>query len=178
MPNRFVILVVEDDEHDQLFIRTALLKHLPSNSLIFTVNHARQAIAYLMAEGQYSDRVAFPFPTLIVTDLKMPVSDGFDLLDHRRANPQWITIPTVVLSSSTDPDDIRTAYLLGASSYHQKPQSFENLCTLAATIVSYWLSSLVPEVDVFGRQVLTRSEGKLGQRFPQAPLTDQKRIGE
>ena len=68
-----------------------------------------EAIDYMTGEGKYSDRGKYPYPTFIMTDLKMPRADGFAVLEHLKANPAWATIPAVVLSASTDPDDIRTS---------------------------------------------------------------------
>ena len=61
-----------------------------------------------------------PYP-LVTTDLKMPGIDGFAILADLRDNPDRAITPTIVLSASSDPDDIRLAYQLGANSYIVKP---------------------------------------------------------
>jgi CheY-like chemotaxis protein len=121
----------------------------------------------MMGEGKYSDRKKFVYPTFIITDLKMPVADGFAVLEFLKGNPEWRVIPTVVLSASADLDDIKKSYMLGASSYHVKPQQQEDLRKQLEIINAYWMTCQVPEVDVTGKQVRTDSEGKLGERFPQ-----------
>ena len=135
-----------------------------------------EAIAYMMGESHYSDRLKYPYPSFITTDLKMPGADGFAVLEHLKANPAWAIIPTVVLSSSEDPDDIRTAYLLGASSYHVKPTTFDELQSQLRIIYDYWMICRVPEVGPNGMQVRTISKGKLGERFPQPRESSQKRV--
>ena len=60
-------------------------------------------------------------------DLKMPRADGFTVLQHLKQNPEWAIIPTVVFSTSSDLDDIKKSYMLGASSYHVKPTTMEEL---------------------------------------------------
>ena len=161
------ILVVEDDPNDQFLIEKAFRK-IGVTDPIQVVGDGAEAIAYMMGEGKYSDRKKFAYPTFVMTDLKMPRVDGFAVLEFLKGNPEWAVIPTIVLSASSDPDDIKKSYMLGASSYHVKPQSAEELRNQLAVINAYWMTCQVPEVDVTGKQLRTNSEGKLGERFPQA----------
>ena len=119
-----------------------------------------------MGEGKFSDRKKFPYPTFVVTDLKMPGEDGFAVLDFLKQNPEWAVIPTIVLSGSSDPDDISIAYMLGASSYHVKPGTNAEMTRMISALSTYWLNCEVPEVDSSGRQLRTEGFGKLGERFP------------
>ncbi|HYG36549.1 MAG TPA: response regulator [Clostridia bacterium] len=168
------ILVVEDDPNDQMFIVEAFRTNGVHNP-IHVVNNGSEAIAYLMGEGSYGDRQQFAYPTFIMTDLKMPGADGFAVLEHIKHNPEWTVIPTVVLSASADPDDIKKAYLLGASCYHQKPESFAGLRQQLKILHDYWMTCKIPEVDITGKQLPTESQGKLGERFPQPSGGKQQR---
>jgi len=168
------ILVIEDDPGDQELILEAFRSN-GINTTIHVLNNGNEAIAYLMGEGQYADREKFGYPTFIMTDLQMPVADGFAVLQQPKSNPEWAIIPTVVLTSSADPDDIKKSYMLGAGCYHQKPQSMAELRNLIKILHDYWMTCEVPEVDVTGRQVATQSKGKLGQRFPQPSGGEQRR---
>jgi CheY-like chemotaxis protein len=161
------ILVVDDDPNDLIFIERAF-RAIGVTDPVHTVSGGEEAIAYMMGEGKYSDRSKYAYPTFITTDLKMPQADGFAVLEHLRNNPEWAVIPTVVLTSSRDLDDIKKSYMLGASSYHVKPHSAEGLREQLSVINAYWVTCQVPEVDTTGKQVRTDSEGKLGERFPQA----------
>ena len=161
------ILVVDDDPNDLVFIEKAF-RWIGVKDPIHTVTGGREAIAYMLGEGQYADRSSFAYPTFITTDLKMPEADGFAVLEHLQQNPEWAIIPTVVLTSSCDLDDIKKAYMLGASSDHIKPGTPELLRQLLRTVHDYWLTCEVPQVDSTGRQLRTASEGKLGERFSQA----------
>jgi CheY-like chemotaxis protein len=161
------ILVVDDDPNDLIFIERAF-RAIGVTDPVHTVSGGEEAIAYMMGEGKYSDRSKYAYPTFITTDLKMPQADGFAVLEHLRNNPEWAVIPTVVLTSSRDLDDIKKSYMLGASSYHVKPGSTEALRHQLKVLHDYWVTCEVPEVDSTGRQLRTSSEGKLGERFPQA----------
>ena len=159
-------MVVDDDPNDLIFIERAF-RAIGVKSPIHTVTGGREAIAYMMGEGKFADRAAYAYPTFITTDLKMPEADGFAVLEHLKNNPEWAVIPTVVLTSSRDPDDIKKAYMLGASSYHVKPSSTEDLRHQLKVLHDYWVTCEVPEVDSTGRQLRTDSAGKLGERFVQ-----------
>jgi CheY-like chemotaxis protein len=160
-------MVVDDDPNDLLFIEKAF-RSIGVKDPIHTINGGLEAIAYMMGEGKYAERNAYAYPTFISTDLKMPGADGFAVLEHLKHNPEWAVIPTVVLTSSRDLDDIKKAYMLGASSYHVKPASQEELRHQLRVLHEYWMTCQVPEVDSTGRQLRTDSKGKLGERFGQA----------
>jgi CheY-like chemotaxis protein len=160
-------LIVEDDPNDQLMLRNGFQK-IGVTTRLFILNNGLEAIAYMMGEGKYSKRDLYPYPTFIITDLRMPGADGFAVLEFLKANPEWAVIPTVVISGSNDLDDIKKTYMLGASSYHVKPNTSSGLTHLLIVLYAYWMTCEVPEVDSTGRQVHTGSKGKLGERFPQA----------
>lgn len=161
------VMVVEDDPNDQFLIEHAF-REIGVTDPIHYVGDGAEAIAYMMGEGKYSDREKFAYPTFIITDLKMPGTDGFAVLEFLKSNPQWKVIPTIVSSASSDLDDIKKSYMLGASSYHIKPNTAEELRQQLAVINAYWMTCQVPQVDITGRQLHTNSHGKLGERFPQA----------
>jgi CheY-like chemotaxis protein len=168
------IMVVEDDPNDQVLIERAF-RAVGVTNPIQVVTDGAEAIAYMMGEGKYSDRQKYAYPTFVITDLKMPRNDGFAVLEFLKSNPEWKVIPTIVLSASSDLDDIKKAYMLGASSYHIKPQSPDGLREQLKIINAYWITCQVPEVDVTGKQLLTDSEGKLGERFPQVGVSDNRK---
>ena len=158
------ILIVEDDPNDQVLLEGAF-RWIGVKDPIHTVNGGREAIAYMTGAGKFSDRNLYPYPTFITIDLKMPGRDGFAVLEHLKNHPEWAIVPTVVLTSSRDLDDIKKAYTLGASSYHVKPNSLDDLRQQLKVLHDYWMTCEVPEVDSTGHQLPTESGGKLGERF-------------
>ena len=160
------ILLVDDDTHFLMFIEHVMRENGVTTP-IHQAHDGEEAIAYLMGRGEFADRKIHPYPTFIVTDLNMPKADGFAVLQHLRKNPEWAVIPTVVLTSSSDEDDIKKAYLLGASSYHVKPMGLVKLRQLMKTVHDYWMTCECPEVDESGHQLPTSSAGKLGERILQ-----------
>jgi CheY-like chemotaxis protein len=160
------IMIVDDDLNDLVLIEQAF-RNIGVKDPIHLVKGGREAIAYMGGEGKFSDRSQYAYPTFITTDLKMPGADGFAVLEHLQKNPAWAIIPTVVLTASRDLDDIKKAYMLGASSYHVKPNTPEALHQLLKVLHDYWMTCEVPQVDSDGRQLPTDSKGKLGERFAQ-----------
>ena len=126
---------------------------------------ADEAIAYIKGEGKYADRQHYQFPSYIITDLKMFPKDGFHLLEYIKKHPALSIIPVVMLSSSQDTDDIRHAYLLGASSFFTKPADADTLTILLKKIHEYWAECQVPAVDTDGYALMTNSYGKAGDRY-------------
>jgi CheY-like chemotaxis protein len=166
------ILIVDDDPNDQFLIERAF-RTIGVTDPIQAVSDGAEAIQYMMGEGKYADREKFAYPTFVITDLKMPRADGFAVLEFLKGNPQFAIIPTIVLTSSADLDDIKKSYMLGASSYHIKPRNHEELQKQLSVINQYWMTCEVPQVDIHGKQLRTESVGKLGERFAQ-PCDDPK----
>ncbi len=158
------ILLVEDDRDDQILIQAGF-RAIGVMDPLHVVDDGLQAISYTKGEGKYADRTKYPYPTVIMTDLKMPGADGFAVLEYLKSTPDFAIIPTTVFSASEDLDDIKRSYALGASSYHVKSQTTEGLRAQLKILYDYWLTAEVPQIDVTGRQLQTQSKGKLGERF-------------
>ena len=124
------ILLAEDDENDAFLFRAAF-KQAGVPNLVAHVPDGKQAIDYLQGAGIYSDRIRYPLPSLLVTDLKMPNRTGFDLLTWLKTQAQFNQLPTIVLTSSAVESDKQRALELGASSYLVKPSHLEDLVVLA-----------------------------------------------
>ena len=143
MPVEHPFLIIEDDENDILLIKRALRKNgvtLP----IQIVRSGIEALAYLKGEGEFNNRVLFPFPSFIITDVKMPVSGGFDVLAWLKTHPECSVVPVIVLSSSTEEGDIKTAYELGANAYFAKPHDVQDSETLFKMILEFWARAEKP----------------------------------
>lgn len=144
--NTGTILIIEDEEHDVDFLRRAFMRAGITNP-IQVVSDGEQAKAYLQAAGKYSDRKTYPFPRIVITDLKMPHLSGLELLSWIRANPKYRVVPTIVLTSSVSQADVDLAFSCGASAYFVKPVAFGELERLAKIIWDYWRLSLLPGGD-------------------------------
>lgn len=131
------ILLAEDDENDVLILKRALKKAEISNP-IHVVSNGEEVIAYLRAEGKYSNRQQFPFPRFLITDLKMPKMSGMEVLKWLNAHPECSVIPVIVLTSSKEEKDIVEAFRLGANSYMVKPANFDDWLQMVKTTFEFW----------------------------------------
>jgi CheY-like chemotaxis protein len=137
MLQTFNVLVAEDDPNDALLLERAIRKTEVPTPIQF-VRDGEEAIAYLQGTGRYCDRTCFPLPKLIILDLKMPRKMGFDVLAWIRNDPDLWVIPTLVLSSSAQPEDVRQSYRFGANTFFAKPSRFHDLERMIRIIQEYW----------------------------------------
>lgn len=139
----YTILLVEDEENDATLVQMAFRKNNITNPIQW-VTDGVQAIAYLNGEGIYADRKQYPFPEVLILDLKMPRMTGLELLSWVREHPEYRVIPTIIMTSSRQDIDIEKAYSLGANTYMIKPSSFEELAKMVKLAHEYWAVSVKP----------------------------------
>jgi CheY-like chemotaxis protein len=142
--NLLNILVAEDDPNDVALLKMALAR-VNSGHAVFFVSDGCEAINYLRGDGPYADRSKYPFPNVLITDLKMPRCSGLDLLKWLHDHEECGVIPTIVLSNSTLADDIKKSYQLKANTFFKKPADFDGLMNLLRMILGYWFEAHVPE---------------------------------
>ena len=134
--NQFILLA-EDDPNDVLLIQRAFEKAGLQQSLK-VVRDGDEAIEYLSGQGNFSNRERFPIPFLLLLDLKMPATDGFEVLRWVRAEPELKRLLVVVLTSSNLQADVDRAYELGANSYLVKPVEFAQMVNMIQRFEAYW----------------------------------------
>ena len=144
--SKYTILLVDDDENDVLLMRMAFEKSGLPNTIQWASDGA-EAVAYLNGEGAYANRQLYPFPEVLIVDLKMPRMTGIELLTWIRDHPEYRVIPTIILTSSRLDADIQAAYNLGANTYMIKPASLENLAKMVKAVHEYWALSVKPKTN-------------------------------
>src|SRR5262245_10189964 len=115
----FTILMAEDDEDDRLLTDEAF-KLAGLNGKLDFVKYGNELIAYLTQSAKTPPN-STPRPSIILLDLNMPRKDGREVLRELKAHPTWKRIPIIVLTTSSDQEDIDLAYELGANSFVCKP---------------------------------------------------------
>src|SRR5687767_9339564 len=147
MHDGFPVLLVEDSPDDVWLVRRAFTSAGLEHPL-FAVEDGGQAIDYLCGKGQYADRKAFPLPSLVIADLKMPRVDGFQLIKWMRGDTPARIIPIIVMSSSALAQDVNRAYELGANAYMVKPANYLALERLFRTIADFWNAGEKPTTEL------------------------------
>ena len=113
------VLLVDDEESTRMFVHFALKHFVPPVHLHY-LHDGFQAMRYLEGYGLYSDRKAHPFPDLVLLDLKMPLVDGFEVLEWARSQPAFEKLPIVVFTESSYEAHISRALQLGAAGFVTK----------------------------------------------------------
>ena len=131
------ILLAEDNPDDVLLIQRAFQK-AGLGHVLKVVSDGGEAIEYLSGRGIYADREKYPAPFLLLLDLKMPGTDGFEVLQWVRSEPEIRRMLVVVLTSSDLQEDVDRAYELGANSYLVKPVIFDEMVHLLQRFEAYW----------------------------------------
>ena len=123
------ILLIEDDDVDAMFLQKSIAECDPTIEVIRATDGTR-ALQLLKHQT----------PSLILLDLVMPGTHGFDVLRTIRGNSTYATMPVLVCSGSDARDDIVKSYKLGANAYIVKPQSPSKYRAFAQSLNSFWLT--------------------------------------
>jgi len=132
------ILLVEDNMSDAELTIRALKKNNLANKLVH-LEDGQEALDFIFAEGNYSQRKIADTPKLILLDLKMPKINGIQVLQKIKSDERTKKIPVIVLTSSKEDPDIQECYLLGANSYVVKPVQFEKFLDAVSQLGLYWM---------------------------------------
>jgi CheY-like chemotaxis protein len=131
------ILMADDDADDRQLTKEALEEGRLINDVRF-VEHGEELMDYLRKQGQFAPPTEAPRPGLILLDLNMPRKDGRAVLAEIKRDPEFRTIPVVVLTTSKADEDVYKSYDLGVNSYIVKPVTFEALVDILQTLEKYW----------------------------------------
>ena len=130
------ILLVEDDPDDELLTRRTLKKNNICNELV-VARAGAEALDYLFATGEYEGRDLSVMPQVILLDLKLPKVDGLEVLRRVRGDERTRLLPTVILTSSEEQEDVVDGY--GANSYIRKPVDFAQFLEAVGQLGMYWV---------------------------------------
>lgn len=126
------ILLVEDNPMDVDLTKKAFARHNLTNP-IEVARDGEEALAWIerWEAGE-------PKPVVVLLDLKLPRVDGLEVLRRFKSHPQFRTIPVVVLTTSEEDNDVKSAYEIGANSYIVKPVDFNKFMQVAEQVKLYW----------------------------------------
>jgi two-component system response regulator len=136
MPKK-LILLVEDNPDDEFLTRDALR----TGGVLHDVVVARDGAEAVDWIFSYDGADSAPrTPDLVLLDLKLPKMSGFDVLERIRSNAQTRVLPVVILTSSSELQDIQRSYATGANSYVRKPVNFAEFVRAVQALGVYWLT--------------------------------------
>ncbi len=131
---RMEILLVEDSPDDAFFSKEAFSKSKLMNTMQVATDGV-EAMKYLRKEDEYKDAKK---PDLILLDLNLPKKSGIEVLKEIREDTALTDIPVIVLTTSSDDDDIRKSYQNHANCFITKPVDIYEFLKLAEEIEKFW----------------------------------------
>ncbi len=123
------ILHVEDNIADVLLTQEAFNSAGLSPNYV-TAKNGKEGLAYLKSEAT--------LPKLILLDINMPVLNGKEFLKLRSEDERLRKIPVVMLTTSSNPDDLKSCYDLHANAYLTKTNDFDEYIELLSGLYKFW----------------------------------------
>ncbi len=137
MKNSRILLVEDNPDHQELTLMT-LTQNKVVNEII-VANDGLEALEYLFGTGRHVGRDARDVPALILLDLKLPKVNGIEVLRRVRDDERTRYVPVVILTSSSEEEDIVASLESGANSYVRKPVDFSRFVEQVQRLQVYWL---------------------------------------
>ena len=157
------VLVADDDPSIRQLVCTIVKRERIE---VDCVADGQEAIDYVQGVGKFADRAKFPFPSLVLLDVKLPYVTGLEVLRLIRQECRRL-LPVIMLSASAQEADIVTAYRLGANAFLCKPSEARKFEEMVKAIKDFWLTcNTLPEESSsdapFFEEVLTRGHSSTG----------------
>ena len=133
-PEAINILMIEDNQGDVELAKIAFAQ----SGIPCTINVAydgQEGVEYLRKEGEFKDKET---PDIVLLDINMPRMNGKEVLDIVKNDPDLVTIPIIMLTSSEAQLDIVEAYQKHANTYIIKPVTIEKFIDVAKRIEDFW----------------------------------------
>jgi two-component system, response regulator len=133
-----IILLVEDNPDDEELTLMAIHESKIVNKIV-VAHDGVEALEYLFGTGSNAGRNPSRTPQIILLDLKLPRLNGLEVLQRVRSDPRTQLIPVVILTSSSEEEDILSSYRFGVNSFVRKPVEFHRFADAVRNVGIYWL---------------------------------------
>jgi CheY-like chemotaxis protein len=133
------ILLVEDDRLDAMIVKRALDDLKVTNKLVHTTN-GEEALEYIRNKENEK-------PCLVLLDLNMPKTNGVEFLRIVKADEVLKRTPVVVLTASTEEQDVIDTFKLSVAGYIVKPVDYMKFVEAMRTVTLYWTLCEFPDEE-------------------------------
>jgi two-component system response regulator len=136
-PTSRILLVEDNPDHQELTLMTLAENNVLNEVIV--ANDGLEALEYLFGTGRHAGRDPREVPALILLDLKLPKLGGIEVLRQVRDDERTRYVPVVILTSSSEEEDILASLENGANSYVRKPVDFTRFVEQVQRLQVYWL---------------------------------------
>jgi chemotaxis family two-component system response regulator Rcp1 len=134
-----IVLMVEDNP-DHVFLARESFSEANIKVQLLDVDSGEKCLAFLRREPPFEDA---PTPDLVLLDIRMPRMSGFDVMREISADARLRHLTVVVLSSSSNLDEVNRMYALGCKSFLSKPVDFAGFTEMIRRLSGYWLDMAI-----------------------------------
>ena len=139
------ILLVEDNFAD-IRLTQEVFKDGELRKTLNVARDGEEAMNYLRKKGKFSSAKT---PDIVLLDLNIPKKDGRTVLTEIKTDTQLKCIPVIILTTSSDKDDIQYTYSNYANCYILKPLDLSQFVNVVRSIEEFWLSIVkLPRVKI------------------------------
>ncbi len=126
-----IVYLVDDDPDDRFFIKQALLQEKREVEIIEATS-GFELMALIQQQG-------LPTAALILMDMNMPKMSGVETVQAMRSNPGFPVIPVVMISTTTNPLFIQSAFDAGVAEFVSKPATIKGFTVMANQLAIRYL---------------------------------------
>jgi len=129
------VLLVEDNDGD-IVLTLEAFEESKIKTNISVVKNGKEALDFLNFRGKHQD---VERPDLILLDLNIPIISGMEVLKEIKQDVKLKTIPVIVLTTSSNPKEVKLAYELYTNSFVTKPLDMDEFLKTILSIKEFWL---------------------------------------
>lgn len=129
------ILLVEDNEGDIVLTLDAF-EESKVKTEISVARNGQEALDFLFKRGAFVDAKK---PDLVLLDINIPIYNGHEVLKQIKSDENLKKIPVIMLTTSSNQNDIDKAYVNHSNSYVKKPLDMDEFLEAILKIEAFWL---------------------------------------
>ena len=137
LKNSRILLVEDNPDHQELTLMTLAENNVLNEVVV--ANDGLEALDYLFGTSTHVEHDPRNVPTLVLLDLKLPRLNGIEVLRRIRDDARTRLVPVVILTSSSEEEDVVASLESGANSYVRKPVDFSRFIEQVQRLQVYWL---------------------------------------
>jgi CheY-like chemotaxis protein len=135
-----IAILVVDDNPDHRELTMMALRECCDPARIASAADGDEALDFLFARGAHEGRDKRKQPRLVLLDMKLSRVHGLDVLRAMRGDAMTQSVPVVMLSASTEKQELDSCYAAGANSVVRKSMDFDELRHKMKQVYDFWLT--------------------------------------